>query len=68
MAAWSVFDVESREAYRAALGFVDDAIWARGCASAVSAALMALPYYRDTNPDIAPFVAGHPRGPRGLTG
>lgn len=52
MAAWSLFDVESRATYRAALGFVDDAMWLRGRAWAISAALMALPYYRDTNPDI----------------
>lgn len=50
--AWSVFDVESRAVYREALGFVDDAMWLRGRAWAVSQAVMALPYYRDTNPDI----------------
>jgi aminoglycoside phosphotransferase (APT) family kinase protein len=52
MIAWSLFDADSREAYRAALGFVDDAMWLRGRAWAISAALMALPYYRDTNPDL----------------
>ena len=31
---------------------VDAATWLRGRAWAVSAAIMALPYYRDTNPDI----------------
>ncbi len=52
MVAWHCFDVESRAVYRDALGFVDDAMWLRGRAWAVSAAVQALPYYRDTNPDI----------------
>ncbi len=52
MIAWSLFDPESRATYRAALGGVDDAMWLRGRAWATSAALQAIPYYRDTNPDI----------------
>jgi len=52
MVAWNLFDRPAREAYREALGFVDDAMWVRGRAWAVSAAIQALPYYRDTNPDI----------------
>lgn len=52
MVAWSLFDARTRVAYREALGFVDDDMWLRGRAWAVSAALQALPYYRDTNPDI----------------
>jgi aminoglycoside phosphotransferase (APT) family kinase protein len=52
MVAWNLFDATSRAVYRRALGFVDDAMWLRGRAWAVSAALQALPYYRDTNPDI----------------
>jgi aminoglycoside phosphotransferase (APT) family kinase protein len=52
MVAWNLFDAGSRAVYREALGFVDHAMWLRGRAWAVSAALMALPYYRDTNPDI----------------
>ena len=52
MVAWNLFDVDSRSAYRDALGFVDDAMWLRGRAWAASAAIQALPYYRDTNPDI----------------
>jgi aminoglycoside phosphotransferase (APT) family kinase protein len=52
MAAWSLFDADSRRTYREALGFVDDAMWLRGRAWAASAALQALPYYKDTNPDI----------------
>jgi aminoglycoside phosphotransferase (APT) family kinase protein len=52
MVAWSFFDADSREVYREALRFVDDAMWRRGRAWAASAALQALPYYRHTNPDI----------------
>ena len=52
MVAWNLFDAESRAVYRDALGFVDDAMWLRGRAWAASAAITALPYYRDTNPDI----------------
>ena len=52
MIAWSCFDADSRVVYRDALGFVDDAMWLRGRAWAASAAIQALPYYRDTNPDI----------------
>ncbi|MDQ1402711.1 MAG: hypothetical protein QOG03_1027, partial [Actinomycetota bacterium] len=52
MVAWNFFDADSRVAYREALGFVDDAMWLRGRAWAASHAIAALPYYRDTNPDI----------------
>lgn len=52
MVAWNLFDTESRAVYREALGFVDEAMWLRGRAWATSAAIQALPYYRDTNPDI----------------
>jgi aminoglycoside phosphotransferase (APT) family kinase protein len=52
MVAWNLFDADSRAVYRDALGFVDDAMWLRGRAWAASAAIQALPYYRDTNPDI----------------
>jgi aminoglycoside phosphotransferase (APT) family kinase protein len=52
IAGWSLFDCERRGAYFRALGFVDGAMWRRGRAWAVSAAVEAIPYYRDTNPDI----------------
>ena len=47
--AWNVFAGESRERYRAELE-VDDAGWLRGRGWALYQAVMALPYYRDTNP------------------
>jgi aminoglycoside phosphotransferase (APT) family kinase protein len=49
LVAWNLFSGAARERYRAALG-VDDATWARGRGWALSVALIALPYYRDTNP------------------
>lgn len=50
--AWAMFDGDSRAAYRAAIG-VDEATWARGRGWALSWALVALPYYLETNPVIA---------------
>jgi aminoglycoside phosphotransferase (APT) family kinase protein len=50
--AWELFDAESREVLRAELA-VDDATWARGRGWALSTALGALSYYRDTNPFMA---------------
>ena len=52
LAAWSLFDGPARTLFRERLGFVDEPMWLRGRAWAVSAAVHALPYYRDTNPDI----------------
>jgi len=52
MVAWSFLDAETRVVYRDALGWADDATWLRGRAWAASAAINALPYYRDTNPVI----------------
>lgn len=52
LAAWDVRgDAGYRAALRAALGY-DDATWARGRAWAFSVAVIALPYYRDSNPVI----------------
>ncbi len=50
--AWNLFEGDARRVYRAALE-VDDATWARGRGWALSVALVALPYYRHTNPTIA---------------
>jgi aminoglycoside phosphotransferase (APT) family kinase protein len=51
MVAWTLFSAEGRDAFRTALA-VDDATWARGRGWALSVALIALPYYRNTNPEI----------------
>ena len=47
--AWNVFAGDSRARYRAELQ-VDDASWLRGRGWSLYQAVMALPYYWDTNP------------------
>lgn len=47
--AWNVFAGDNRARFRAALE-VDDASWLRGRGWALSQAVLALPYYWDTNP------------------
>jgi aminoglycoside phosphotransferase (APT) family kinase protein len=47
--AWNVFAGESRTRYRTEL-HVDDASWLRGRGWALSQAVVALPYYWETNP------------------
>jgi aminoglycoside phosphotransferase (APT) family kinase protein len=47
--AWNVFTGDSRARYRAELQ-VDDASWLRGRGWALCQAVVALPYYWDTNP------------------
>lgn len=67
--AWNLFEGEARDAFRAAVGLDDDA-WARGRAWALSVALIALPYYLETNPVIVEqsrhvigaVLADHARG------
>jgi aminoglycoside phosphotransferase (APT) family kinase protein len=54
MIAWTLFRGAGRDAFRAAVE-ADDATWARARGWALSVALIALPYYLDTNPQI---VAG----------
>jgi aminoglycoside phosphotransferase (APT) family kinase protein len=49
--AWNLFPPEARRAFRAAL-HADDASWARGRGWALAIALVAMPYYRDTNPPL----------------
>lgn len=46
--AWEMFAGKSRAAFRVAAG-LDDAAWARGRGWALSIALLALPYYLETN-------------------
>ena len=52
MAAWLFLSKENRAIFRSALE-VDDDTWARGKGWALSMGLMALPYYRFTNPVLA---------------
>ncbi|WP_433515493.1 aminoglycoside phosphotransferase family protein [Nonomuraea sp. CA-143628] len=47
--AWNVFAGESRRLFRRELG-VDDASWVRGRGWALAQAVIALPYYWETNP------------------
>ena len=57
MVAWNLFTAGPRAAFREAMA-VDDATWARGRGWALSPALVALPYYRETNPGLA-AIARH---------
>lgn len=50
--AWNLLPAEARPAFRDAVD-VDDATWARGRGWALSIALIQLPYYEHTNPDLA---------------
>ncbi|MBD2868690.1 aminoglycoside phosphotransferase family protein [Paenibacillus arenilitoris] len=52
LVAWSVLTADTRPVFREALR-PDDATWARGRGWALSVGLIALPYYRDTNPVVA---------------
>jgi aminoglycoside phosphotransferase (APT) family kinase protein len=52
MAAWTFLSSSTRDAFRATLQ-VDDASWARARGWALSVGLIALPYYRTTNPAFA---------------
>nr|WP_189388991.1 aminoglycoside phosphotransferase family protein [Streptomyces sp. SDr-06] len=47
--AWNLLPAGAREVFREELG-VDDATWRRGRARTLSQAVIALPYYRATNP------------------
>ncbi len=49
MPAWNLLDGAARAAYRAALD-IDDAAWQRGRGWALAQAIIALPYYVNTNP------------------
>lgn len=57
IAAWALLSPRARESFRRGLR-VDDAAWARGRGWALSIGLIALPYYKDTNPEFA-VVAHH---------
>ncbi|CAM3472474.1 Aminoglycoside phosphotransferase domain-containing protein [Deinococcus saxicola] len=51
MAAWNALRAEGRRIYHEMLQ-PDDATWKRGRARALAKALLALPYYQHTNPEI----------------
>ena len=55
--AWCVLNAEARALYRREVG-LDEATWGRGRGWALSLGLIALPYYRETNPEFA-AVARH---------
>jgi aminoglycoside phosphotransferase (APT) family kinase protein len=50
--AWNLFSATGRAAFRAEL-LVDDAMWSRARGFALMKGLIALPYYKDTNPGMA---------------
>lgn len=50
--AWNLLPPDARRVFREALD-VDDAMWRRGRGRTLSQALIALPYYRTTNPTMA---------------
>jgi aminoglycoside phosphotransferase (APT) family kinase protein len=52
MPAWNLLPPGPRETYRDSLG-ADDAMWARGVGWALMQAIVALPYYVETNPGMA---------------
>jgi aminoglycoside phosphotransferase (APT) family kinase protein len=52
MAAWLFLPAETRDAFRATV-LADDATWARARGWALSVGLVALPYYRLSNPELA---------------
>ena len=53
--AWDLLTPENRDRFQAATS-VDDATWARGRGWALSIAVIALPYYRDTNPGMVRYA------------
>lgn len=52
ISAWCVLPTDARDAFRKAVG-AGEAEWARGRGWALSIAVIALPYYWDTNPPVA---------------
>ncbi|TML28124.1 MAG: aminoglycoside phosphotransferase family protein [Actinobacteria bacterium] len=50
--AWSVLPEETRADFRRQAGF-DEAAWARGRGWALCCGLLQIPYYTDTNPELA---------------
>jgi aminoglycoside phosphotransferase (APT) family kinase protein len=50
--AWALFNPDSRQIFRQNLEGIDDNTWERGKGWALSIALIMLPYYKHTNPDL----------------
>lgn len=50
--AWNLLSAPARAQFRVAVGAADDD-WMRGRGRALAIALIALPYYQDTNPPLA---------------
>lgn len=50
--AWNLLSATGRQVFRDVVA-VDDATWARGRGWALSTGLVALPYYAETNPELA---------------
>jgi aminoglycoside phosphotransferase (APT) family kinase protein len=70
IAAWAVLDDDGREILRGTLD-VEDAAWVRGKGWALSMAVIALPYYIDTNPVLAAVarrILGELLGSRAVAG
>lgn len=66
--AWNLLPAGPRETFHAAMA-VDDATWSRGRGWALSTALIALPYYWDTNPTlvgISRYTIGEVLGDAGV--
>jgi aminoglycoside phosphotransferase (APT) family kinase protein len=51
--AWGLFNEESRDIFKKALKGIDEETWLRGCARALSIAVIMLPYYKNSNPHLA---------------
>jgi aminoglycoside phosphotransferase (APT) family kinase protein len=52
LVAWSVLPAELRGWFRSEVG-IDDATWTRGRGWALCVGLLQVPYYKDTNPELA---------------
>jgi aminoglycoside phosphotransferase (APT) family kinase protein len=50
--AWSVLPAETRQRFRAEADF-DEATWMRGRGWALCCGLLQIPYYAETNPELA---------------
>lgn len=56
MPAWTLLSAQTRDIFRSIVQ-IDDAIWERGKGWALSFGLIALPYYKNTNPILAQIAS-----------